>query len=84
MIKVRMARVGTNKSPMYRIVVADSRDKRDGRHLENLGTYNPRAAQGSGFQIDRTRLAYWTSQGAQLSDEVARLVKRNPAPATPA
>lgn len=85
MIKVRLARVGTKKTPMYRIVVADSRDPRDGQHLENIGTYDPRATTGKGFLINHTRLAYWQGFGAQLSAEIGRLVKRNPAvPATPA
>lgn len=84
MIKVRLSRFGTKKSPMYRVLVANSRSWRDGRHLENIGTYNPRAAAGA-FKIDYTRLAYWQSVGAQLSEEVNNLVKRNPAPAaTPA
>ncbi len=82
MIKVRLARFGTKKLPMYRVLVADARAWRDGRHLENLGTYNPRAAEG-GFQINHTRLAYWQSVGAQLSEEVGNLVKRNPPAAAP-
>ena len=80
MIKVRLARTGTKKTPMYRIVVADSRDPRDGQHLENIGIYDPRAEPGKGFRIDRMRLAYWRAFGAQLSTEVGHLLKRNPAP----
>ncbi len=80
MIKIRLARTGTNKTPLYRIVVTDSRSKRDGRHLENIGTYNPRAATG-GFVLKYDRLAHWQGYGAQLSDEMARLLKRNPAAA---
>ncbi|MBL8602819.1 MAG: 30S ribosomal protein S16 [Myxococcales bacterium] len=83
MIKVRLSRFGTKKSPMYRVLVADSRAWRDGRHLENIGTYNPRAATGA-VKLDYARLAYWQSVGAQLSEEVTNLVKRNPAPAAPA
>jgi small subunit ribosomal protein S16 len=80
MLKVRLSRVGTNKAPFYRIVVANSRAPRDGRHLENLGTYDPRAKAGTqGFTINRDRLAYWRGHGAQLSDEVARLLLRNTA-----
>lgn len=78
MIKVRLARFGTKKTPLYRIVVADQRFKRDGRHLEAIGTYNPRAATGTGFLIDRIRLAAWVKVGAQLSEEVGNLVKRFP------
>jgi small subunit ribosomal protein S16 len=80
MITVRLARVGTNKTPLYRVVVTDSRAKRDGRHLENIGTYDPRAREGvKGFKIDHVRLAHWRGVGAQLSEEVAHLIERNPA-----
>ncbi len=80
MVKVRLARVGTSKSPLYRIVVTNSRSKRDGRFLENIGTYDPRAKEGStGFVLDRSRLAHWQGVGAQLSGEVSRLLGRNPA-----
>lgn len=80
MIKVRLARFGTNKTPLYRVVVTNSRSARDGRFLENIGTYNPRAATG-GFKLDHARLSYWRGVGAQMSLEVERLVGRNPAPA---
>lgn len=80
MITVRLARVGTSKTPFYRIVVTDSRAKRDGRHIENIGTYDPRAKEGAkSFTINYDRLAYWRGFGAQLSGEVGRLVERNPA-----
>ncbi len=80
MITVRLARVGTSKTPFYRIVVTDSRAKRDGRHLENIGTYDPRAKEGAtSFVIDRARLAHWRGFGAQLSTEVSNLLDRNPA-----
>lgn len=79
MIKVRLARVGTNKTPLYRIVVTNSRSPRDGRHIELIGTYDPRAREGvKGFAIDHARLSYWRGFGAQMSAEVARLVERNP------
>jgi small subunit ribosomal protein S16 len=82
MLTVRLSRVGTNKSPLYRIVVANSRAARDGRHLENIGTYDPRAKEGvQGFKIDLTRLAYWQGFGAQVSGEDGRLVARNAATA---
>jgi small subunit ribosomal protein S16 len=80
MIKVRLSLVGTKKTPVYRIVVANSRAARDGRHLENIGTYDPRAKEGmKSFSINRTRLTYWQSVGAQLSEELTRLLERNPA-----
>ena len=81
MIKVRLSLVGTKKTPVYRIVVANSRAARDGRHLENIGTYDPSAKEGStNFTIDRGRLAHWQGVGAQLSGEVTRLLERNPSP----
>ena len=83
MITVRLSRVGTSKTPIYRIVVTDSRAKRDGRHLDNIGTYDPRAVEGAkSFEINHTRLSYWRGVGAQMSEEVARLVARNPAAAS--
>lgn len=84
MIKVRLSRFGSKKTPLYRIVVADHRSKRDGRHLEMIGTYNPRAEAGKGFLVDRIRLAHWQGVGAQLSEEVTNLLRRNPAPAAAA
>jgi small subunit ribosomal protein S16 len=79
MIKVRLSRVGTKKTPVYRIVVANSRAARDGRHLENIGTYDPRSkTETNSFVIDRSRLTYWQSVGAQLSQELTRLLERNP------
>jgi small subunit ribosomal protein S16 len=79
MIKVRLARIGTKKTPVYRIVAADSRASRDGRHLERLGTYDPRLV--GGFKADYARIQHWQKLGAQLSDELARLIARNPSPA---
>jgi small subunit ribosomal protein S16 len=79
MVKIRLARTGTNKVTSYRIVVTDHRAKRDGRHIENLGTYDPRAKQG-GFVLDHARLKHWLGFGAQLSEEMTQLLKRNPAP----
>jgi small subunit ribosomal protein S16 len=61
-------------------VVADSRAWRDGRHLERLGTYNPRAATNA-FTVNYARSKYWQSVGAQLSEELGNLLKRHPAPA---
>ncbi len=80
MVTIRLARHGTNKSPFYRIIVSDHRSPRDGRHIENIGTYDPRRTPVR-FDVDRQRLAYWTGRGARPSDTVARLLKRHPAPA---
>ena len=75
-VKIRLRRIGAKKAPFYRVVVADSRYPRDGRFIERLGYYNPMAAgQAVRLNVNQERLAYWQSQGAQLSETVARLVK---------
>jgi small subunit ribosomal protein S16 len=77
MVVVRLARGGAKKRPFYSMVVADSRSRRDGRFIERVGFYNPRATGGEeGLRIHMERLEYWQSQGAQLSDTVSRLVKQ--------
>ena len=75
-VTVRLSRLGTTKSPYYRIVVADQRKKRDGRFLERLGTYDPRVAPES-ITLDEARLDYWVKQGAQLSETVSQLTRRH-------
>ncbi len=76
MVIVRLSRGGSKKRPFYSINVCDSRARRDGRFIERLGYYNPMAAgQATTLVVNQERLAYWQSQGAQLSDTVARLVK---------
>ena len=77
MVVIRLARGGAKKRPFYNLVVADSRRARDGRFVERIGFYDPKAPEGrERLRIDRERLAYWKSKGAQLSDTVARLVKQ--------
>lgn len=76
MVVVRLSRGGSKKSPFYNVVVADSRNRRDGRFIERVGFYNPSAKVAADtLRIDNVRLNHWTSNGAQLSDTVARLVK---------
>ena len=76
MVIVRLARGGSKKRPFYSINVCDSRCRRDGRFIERIGYYNPLAAgQAVRLNVNQERLAYWQSQGAQLSETVARLVK---------
>ena len=76
MVIVRLARGGSKKRPFYSINVCDSRCRRDGRFIERIGYYNPMAAgQAVRLNVNQERLAYWQSQGAQLSESVARLVK---------
>jgi len=76
MVTIRLARGGSKKRPFFNIVVADSRDRRDGRFIERIGFYNP-VASGSAetLRINQERLAYWKGVGAQTSDTVARIVR---------
>lgn len=74
MVKIRLARVGSKKNPIYRIVVADVRSPRDGKFLEIVGRYNPRT-DPSAIEIDEERVREWISQGAQPTNAVARLLK---------
>jgi small subunit ribosomal protein S16 len=77
MVVIRLARGGAKKRPFYNMVVADSRNRRDGRFVERVGYYNPVAsASEQGLTVNVERLAYWQSNGAQLSPTVARLVKQ--------
>ena len=81
MVVIRLARGGAKKRPFYNIVVADSRNRRDGRFIERVGFYNPIAnANEEALRIAHDRVAYWSQRGAKLSDTVAMLVKRAPAP----
>jgi small subunit ribosomal protein S16 len=75
-VAIRLARGGSKKRPYYRIVVADSRNPRDGRFIEKLGTYNPLLAKDSPerVKIDADRVSHWLSVGAQPSDRVARFL----------
>ncbi len=76
MVTIRMARGGAKKRPFYSIVVTDKRSKRDGRHLERVGFFNPMAKGGElPVQLNIERVNYWLSQGAQPSERVAKLIK---------
>ena len=75
MVKIRLSRGGAKKKPFYHIVVADSRNKRDGRRIERIGFFNPMAkGQEERLRLDLDRVDYWTGVGAQLSERVAKLV----------
>ncbi len=74
MVKIRLFRTGTKKKPLYRIVAIESHEKRQGRFLENLGTYDPRG--GGGVQLRQEALERWVSHGAQLSDTVRSLYRK--------
>ena len=75
MVKIRLRRMGAKKAPYYRIVVADSRNPRDGRFIEEIGLYDP-MADGEKIKVDMERAKYWISNGAQPTDTVRGLLKK--------
>ena len=76
MVTIRLQRGGAKKRPFYQMVVADSRNARDGRFIEKVGFFNPVArGQEEKLRVDVDRIEHWVSKGAQLSDRVAKLVK---------
>ncbi|RTK95704.1 MAG: 30S ribosomal protein S16 [Neisseriaceae bacterium] len=76
MVVIRLARGGNKHRPYFSIVAADSHARRDGRFIEKIGFYNPVAPEGvEAVRIDKERVSYWTSVGAQLSPAVKKLVK---------
>ena len=85
MVVIRLARGGAKKRPFYNMVVADSRMARDGRFIERVGFYDPKAPEGrESLRVHGERVAYWKSKGAQLSPTVARLVRQAAANTAPA
>ena len=76
MVKIRLRRMGAKKAPFYRIVVADSRSPRDGRFIEEIGTYDPaeRERRSSRWTLERAK--YWITNGAQPTDTVRALLKK--------
>jgi small subunit ribosomal protein S16 len=73
-VKIRLARHGSHKNPIYRVVVADSRVPRDGRAIETIGRYNPQT-DPSTVDIDADKARHWLSVGAQPTDTVRKLLK---------
>jgi small subunit ribosomal protein S16 len=85
MVVIRLARGGAKKRPFFNIVVADSRNRRDGRFIERVGFYNPIATKNEeALRLAVDRIAFWEQRGAKLSDTVAGLVKRAARPAAAA
>jgi small subunit ribosomal protein S16 len=77
MVIIRLSRGGSKNRPFFNVVVADSRNRRDGRFIERVGFYNPLVAEGQeALRLQLERVTHWQSKGAQLSDTVAKLVKR--------
>ncbi|MBR3294464.1 MAG: 30S ribosomal protein S16 [Oscillospiraceae bacterium] len=75
MVKIRLRRMGAKKAPYYRVIVADSRSPRDGRFIEELGTYDP-MAEGEKIKVNMERTKYWIANGAQPTDTVRGLLKK--------
>ena len=75
-VKMRLRRMGAKKNPFYRIVVADSRYPRDGRFIEEIGTYNP-MTEPSEIKIDGEKAKKWIATGAQPTDSVKALLKKS-------
>ena len=75
MVKIRLRRMGAKKAPYYRIVVADSRSPRDGRFIEEIGTYDP-MAENDKITVNMERAKYWIANGAQPTDTVRGLLKQ--------
>jgi len=74
-VKIRLARHGAKKRPFYRIVVADSESPRDGRFLENVGTYNP-LTEAATVSLKTDRITHWIGQGAVCTDTVKNLLRK--------
>lgn len=91
MVRIRLRRMGAKKNVFYRIVVSDKRSPRDGRFIETIGTYNPNT-QPETVELQTERAAYWLQMGAQPSEGVVRILRREhlidekgtPIPLTPA
>ena len=73
-VKIRLRRMGQKKAPFYRIIVADSRSPRDGRFIEEIGTYNPNTAPST-FNVDEEAAKRWLANGAQPTEVVGKIFK---------
>ncbi len=81
-VSIRLRREGTTNTPYYKVVVADSRSPRDGKFIEIIGTYDPKK-QGHNSKLKLDRIEHWISKGAQPSDTVRSLIKKNRAVVSP-
>ena len=80
MLAISLMRMGAKGKPFYRLVVKEKRSKRDGKYLENVGTYNPMIDPAE-VKLDHERIQYWIGVGAQPTETVKSLIKNNPAEA---
>ena len=76
MVRIRLKRGGNKNNPVYRIVVADGRSPRDGKFIEEIGTYNPKV-KGNNYTLNLDRAQYWVGVGAQPRDTVASFIKKS-------
>lgn len=74
-VKIRLSRHGAKKRPFYRIVVSDSRSPRDGKYVEQVGTYDPKSVSG-GLKMDREKVEKWLKRGAKPTQTVSELMKK--------
>ena len=74
-VKIRMKRIGTKNTPVFRIVVADGRSPRDGKYIEEIGTYQP-LKKNENYKLNLERADYWVTKGAQPSDTVASFIRK--------
>lgn len=74
-VKMRLARAGAKKKPFYRIIIADERDKRDGRFIEKIGTYDPNQNPAA-VKLEESRTLEWLGKGAQPTETVKQLLKK--------
>ncbi|MDR2817739.1 MAG: 30S ribosomal protein S16 [Oscillospiraceae bacterium] len=75
MVKIRLKRIGAKKAPFYRVVIADVRSPRDGKFIEEIGYYDPNRNPAV-IKIDKERVNYWLSKGAQPTDTIKALLKK--------
>jgi len=75
-VRIRLKRIGSRNDPVFRIVVADNRSPRDGKCLEELGTYDPKKSGNGNFSLNLDRAKHWISKGAQPSSTVASFIRR--------
>ena len=76
MVKIRLTRTGRHKDPSYRIVVADSRSARDGKIIEQVGTFDPLAKEGAQVKLDNAKVLSWIEKGAKPSDTVRAIISK--------
>jgi small subunit ribosomal protein S16 len=85
MVVIRLARGGAKKRPFFNVVVADSRNRRDGRFIERVGFYNPIAGDGEeALRLQMDRITFWQDRGARMSETVAGLVQKSAKSTPPA